>query len=71
MHLQDIKILICLCLKFLVAEVEVAAVPCTLGSLICPEAKMSVFFSSSSSEIQQCVCTQRITDQAGAGGELF
>lgn len=40
------------CLKFFVTEMEVAAVPCTLGSLICLGAKMSVFFSNST------VCTQ-------------
>jgi len=58
--LQDIKIPICLCLKFLVTEVEVATVYCTVGTLICLEAKMSVFFSNC--EIQHCVCTQRITN---------
>lgn len=66
--------LVCGMLKFLsvwfflfcfVIEMEVATVPCTLGSLICLGAKMSVFLSNST------VCTQNNKPKTDLGLSYF
>lgn len=54
-----------LCLEFFVTKMEVAAVPCALGSLICLGAKMSVFFSNST------VCTQNNKPKTDLGLSYF